>query len=110
MKHDYHEALGKCAERYKPMLAQSGMPETDPLFRFLIEFEGGCRGRLPLMKLNRWLGYIQGVMIERGMTTVTAERDWTRPLFRPLDFRPEGRVTMLCNAVLKRFGFRLTKL
>ena len=39
-----------------------------------------------LMKLNRWLGYIQGVLISWGVTTVEAERDFTRPLFRTLDY------------------------
>ena len=58
------------------------------------------------MKLNRWVGYIQGLLIERGITTVEIERkiiawlpenpliaiyrsvlcNFTRPLFRPLDF------------------------
>lgn len=33
-------------------------------------------------KANRWLGFIQGCMIMRGMTTVQAERDFTRPYFK----------------------------
>ena len=37
-----------------------------------------------LMKLNRWLGYIH--LISWGVTTVEAERDFTRPLFRTLDY------------------------
>jgi hypothetical protein len=106
----YHVALWKCVQRYKVMLAESGMPYGDPLYNFLLELERGCHDGLPLMKLNRWLGYIQGVMIERGITTVTAERDWTRPLFRPLDFRTESRVTTLINTLLRSFGFRLTKI
>ena len=32
-------------------------------------------------KYSRWLGFIQGVIIMRGMTTVQAERDRTRPWF-----------------------------
>lgn len=36
---------------------------------------------LPIDKLSRWLGYIQGVLIERGLTTVQEERDFSRPLF-----------------------------
>lgn len=32
-------------------------------------------------KAMRWLGFIQGILIERGFTTVTAERDFTRPYF-----------------------------
>ena len=56
---------------------------------FLTEFIVGCNNELPLMKLNRWLGYIQGSIIQWGLTTVQIERDWTRPLFRPLDFPEE---------------------
>jgi hypothetical protein len=60
--------------------------EDDELNNFLQEYIEGCNDKLPLMKLNRWLGYIQGVLISRGITTVTEERDWTRPLFKHLDF------------------------
>jgi hypothetical protein len=60
------------------------------IWDFTLDLMFGCRDGLPVAKMSRWLGYIQGVMIERGFTTVRAERDWTRPLFRPLDF--EGKV------------------
>lgn len=77
----YHYALLKCAIRYQ------GMEFDDPvLCGFIGEFTEGCIRNMPVPKLCRWLGYIQGVLIERGITTVEAERDWTRPLFRPLDF------------------------
>jgi len=87
----YYHALHKCAERYRDMI-EEGIeiddlsPEMIELRNFTYEFMFGARDKLPLLKLNRWLGYIQGVLIERGYTSVTAERDWTRPLFRPLDF------------------------
>lgn len=87
----YHSALHKCAERYRDMQLEAKIPANDPLWLFTMEFMFGCRDGLPLMKLNRWLGYIQGLLIERGFTTVQAERDWTRPLFRPLDFPEEAR-------------------
>lgn len=32
-------------------------------------------------KKSRWLGFIQGVLICNGMTTIDAERDITRPWF-----------------------------
>jgi hypothetical protein len=77
----YYQALEACVERYEAMSHQ------DPdLLEFLSEFRIGIQNKLPLMKLNRWLGYIQGVLIERKRTTVQAEREWTRPLFKPLDF------------------------
>lgn len=33
-------------------------------------------------KANRWVGFIQGVLIANGITTVENERDYTRPLFQ----------------------------
>lgn len=36
---------------------------------------------LPIDKLSRWLGYIQGVLADRGKLDVAAERDRTRPIF-----------------------------
>lgn len=86
MMEQYYMALHKCAERYRDMQLARDVPTSDPLWQFTMEFMFGCRDGLPLLKLSRWLGYIQGVLIERGYTTVDAERDWTRPLFRPLDF------------------------
>ncbi|RWI96406.1 MAG: hypothetical protein EOR22_06505 [Mesorhizobium sp.] len=87
---EYHTAIHRCAERYRDMQIAAGVPTTDALWQFNMELMFGCRDGLPIMKLNRWLGYVQGVLIERGLTTVQAERDWTRPLFRPLDFPLEA--------------------
>lgn len=75
----YRLALAKCILRYE------AMAEEPTLKAFVAEFIAGV-STLPLNKLNRWLGYIQGTLIAAGLTTVEAERDWTRPLFRPLDF------------------------
>lgn len=77
----YYESLRLCGERYAEM-----SPDLD-VHDFVREFRQGVEDRLPLMKLNRWLGYIQAMVIVAGKTTVEAERDWTRPLFRPLDFK-----------------------
>ena len=35
----------------------------------------------PEDKQARWLGFIQGVLVMRGLLSVEAERDATRPLF-----------------------------
>lgn len=35
----------------------------------------------PIDKLNRWLGYIQGVMTARGFLDPDEERERTRPIF-----------------------------
>lgn len=82
----YYDAILTCVGRYRELAV--GMPD---LLSFLDEFTR----KVPLVKLSRWLGYVQGVLIERGKTTVDAERDITRSLFRPLDFAkppafPEG--------------------
>lgn len=87
----YYNALAACHIRYRDMIRardKSELTSADyELWFFLKQFGGAIGPRTPLMKLNRWLGYIQGCLIERGYTTVEAERNWTRPLFRPLDFK-----------------------
>jgi len=77
----YYDAILACVWRYREMAVN--MPD---LLTFLDEFTRD----VPIVKLSRWLGYVQGVLVERGKTTVQAERDWTRPLFRPLDFSENG--------------------
>lgn len=84
----YYDALRKCAERYREMT-----PADSPLEKFLLQFVDGIEQRMPLMKLNRWLGYIQGRLIAADITTVKAERDWTRPLFAPLDTGEDSPLT-----------------
>lgn len=82
----YRLAIHNCAERYRDILMEIGTTSTDdPLWLFTMDLMFGCRDGIPVPKLCRWLGYIQGVLVERGLTTVQVERDWTRPLFRPLD-------------------------
>jgi hypothetical protein len=71
----YYDSIMTCVDR---TMVEG---HTD-LTEFLTEFSR----EVPLLKLDRWLGYVQGVLIERGVTTVQEERDWTRKLFRPLDF------------------------
>lgn len=34
----------------------------------------------PDLKIGKWLGYIEGCLITAGLTTIDAERDFTRPL------------------------------
>jgi len=77
----YYDAIFVCVARYREMA--EGMPE---LLAFLDEFTH----EVPIVKLSSWLGYVQGVLITRGVTTVTIERDATRSLFRPLDFAKDN--------------------
>ena len=87
----YYRSLAVCGLRYRTMLYDfindyGQREDATKLLRFLADFIKGIEDELPLMKLNRWLGYIQGVLISWGVTTVETERDFTRPLFRPLDY------------------------
>lgn len=36
-------------------------------------------------KFSRWVGFVQGILIAKGLTTVQAERDITRPWFNPVE-------------------------
>ena len=94
-ENDYYAALAKCAVRYEEMLMDYVYrhpmkaflnSEVRALIKFIPEYKQSVEDRLPLMKMNRWLGYIQRDLILMRCTTVQTERDWTRPLFRPLDF------------------------
>ena len=97
---EYYQALLKCGQRYMKLIdeyidnhdywgwiGKAKRNEVIELRKFIFDFIEGCENNLPLMKLNRWLGYIQGSLIQWGITSVQTERDWTRPLFRPLDFK-----------------------
>lgn len=83
----YYNALKMCYVRYSAMIEKTERPEDYlEINTFLELFKNNIEQMIPLNKLNRWLGYIQGCLISKGLTTVEEERDWTRPLFRPLDF------------------------
>jgi len=76
--------------RYETMIEAQGIrwPECVPdpgtdlahLTWMLAQMYGG----MDTDKANRWLGFIQGCLISRGLTTVTEERDFTRPFFAAL--------------------------
>ena len=98
MQTNYYESLSICWLRYRDMLAEFmedrdywdwdsvSRCEATKLAVFIADLIRGVEEGMPLMKLNSWLGYIQGFLITWGITTVTAERDFTRPLFRGLDY------------------------
>ena len=44
--------------------------------------------KYPLDKMNRWLGFVQGVLATQGVITVDGERDFTRPLFNSINVSP----------------------
>lgn len=91
MSEAYYKALEECAWRYNGMISNllnegNREPWVSELYVFSDELMRNIEEKQPLEKLNRWLGYIQGVLISHGITTVWLERDWTRPKFRPLDY------------------------
>lgn len=81
----YHESIKELVELYLVIFDLSE-PREEKLKEFMEEIVKGCNEDMPICKLNRWLGYVQGVLIERGFTTVETERECTRALFRPLDY------------------------
>lgn len=46
---------------------------------------------LPVDKLSRWLGFVQGVLATLGLIRVDTERDFSRPLFHAA-YRQDGNV------------------
>jgi hypothetical protein len=83
----YRSRLRQCGERY----LQMSLSCADTQLYYFIQNEFLLYvDSYPLNKLNRWLGYIQGVLISNGVTSVDNERNFTRPLFRPLDFPEEN--------------------
>ena len=42
----------------------------------------------PFDKMNRWLGFTQGVLATTGIIDVDAEREYTRPLLHQLHLQP----------------------
>jgi predicted XRE-type DNA-binding protein len=85
----YYSVLMECNARYRTMMEESKIENIldSDLYRFNeLFFVGIAADKLPIPKLCRWLGFIQAGVIQLGLTTVEQERDWSRPLFRPLDF------------------------
>lgn len=74
-------------DRYDEMLIEIGIriycipePGTDfPHLRWMLE---QLRTMTDARKAGTWLGFVQGILIERGFTTVKIERDFTRPYFK----------------------------
>ena len=85
MNDKYYDAIYECASRYHNMV---NLENDIDLYNFILRLKNCAKYKsLPLMKLNRWLGYIQGCLITKDYTTVEIERDWSRPYFQPLDFK-----------------------
>ena len=67
--------------RYRTIVVHTSEPIVD---EFLLQF---CDEALKLTnpdKLSRWVGFIQGVMFERGWVNTKRERDFSRGLYKPI--------------------------
>lgn len=71
--------------RYRSMIPDHYVPTCEPEpgtgLSHLLWMLGEISNHTDPEKSARWLGFIQGVLIMRGFTTVQAERDFTRPYF-----------------------------
>ena len=74
MSYTIRDATKECFQRYSSFALDTASKE-------LINEAIKNSQTLPIDKLSRWLGYIQGVLIERKLTTIQEERDFSRPLF-----------------------------
>lgn len=73
--------------RYEEMA--EGTPSSQRVVKMMSEIVKNHR-KWPKDKSGRWLGYVQAILIEvEGVTTVDAERDYTRPFFHEL-YKAQG--------------------
>lgn len=56
-------------------------PDPGTSLAHLLWMLGELRTDMPADKAGRWLGFIQGCLVMRGLASVQAERDFTRPYF-----------------------------
>lgn len=88
------EGSVKAFKRYKEMIEKKGIKPSDETLKdngdttslghilfmcnkCINSIEKGSE--MSVDKYSRWLGYIQGILIMRGMTSVENERNTTRP-------------------------------
>lgn len=67
-------------KRYRSIIKGKNFKDEE----FLLNF---CDSALTLTnpdKLSRWVGYIQGVLIERGILDTKFERDVSREIYKPI--------------------------
>lgn len=74
-------------DRYQAMIWSTGItaPMQEPegkSFNHLLWMIEEMRTMTDPGKWMRWLGFVQGMLISHGLTTVREERDFTRPFFK----------------------------
>lgn len=92
---DGYEVIAQLFQRYADMVSANtdkldALPlrcQSKPLLALCNEAINN--GTLyPFDKMNRWLGFVQGVLAVVGIIDVDQERDVTRPLLHKLHNRP----------------------
>lgn len=76
LAYDYRVLIGRVTGVTQPHEQPTNRPGYAHLLWMLEQIQKAPA--LSLTKRHRWLGYVQGVLIERGITTLQAERDSTR--------------------------------
>lgn len=76
------QATAEMFRRYTDMLGEPGAGHTDARLRWMCATALQHAEDWPVDKLPRWLGFVQGVLVERGVLSIDTERDFSRPLFR----------------------------
>ncbi len=91
-----HDATKEIFRRYLALIESEGAdPNSEDERLSLKNLRWICteaieKGRyLPIDKISRWLGFIQGCLAARQIIDVDEERDFTRPLFHRA-YREEG--------------------
>lgn len=74
--------MSKLTERYKQLLSDETIQfeDKDRIISMLQVIEEKSE-TLPSDKLNRWMGFIQGVLYRNNLISIDVERDVTRPWF-----------------------------
>lgn len=67
-------------DRYRSIIVAHDLEDKD----FLVNFCDTAQMLTNPDKLSRWVGYIQGVLIERKLIDTTFERDVSREIYKPI--------------------------
>jgi len=92
MSHDsvepLREALWAVLEGLKERIPDNDGDGSETSFGNLRWMADRCLSddTMPLDKVSRWVGFIQGVLATQGLLSVAEERDRTRPLFHAAYF------------------------
>lgn len=76
------------AEKHSPALANLAPRCQGPALTALCTEAIDKGPTYPFDKMNRWLGFVQGVLAAKGIIDVDTERSFTRPVLHMLHSHP----------------------